>query len=299
MDSTSSRFDDYIGRANRAVPHVPIDGAYVAKYQRQPDAQSPAGGVSSTVNDLAQWMRMVLGNGSVDGTEIVASAALGEAFRPHIASNPAEDPLHDRTGFYGLGWNVSYDGSGHVQISHSGGFSMGAGTAVYLHPADDLGIVVLTNAQANGVAESIALTFLDLATKGAAAFDYFSVLEPLIVEDIKPKYGLTVDYTVEPSDAAPALPLDAYAGRFENDFYGLADVTMEGDALVIHLGPDQTAYPMRHYTHDTFLYQPVGENAGGESAVTFTVEPNGLASTVTIEILDIAHQGTFTRSNDE
>src|SRR5262245_32758494 len=53
MTSTSSRYADYIAATNRAVPHVPENGAYVAKYQRQPDAQSPAGGVSSTVRDMA------------------------------------------------------------------------------------------------------------------------------------------------------------------------------------------------------------------------------------------------------
>jgi hypothetical protein len=85
-------------------------------------------------------------------------------------------------------------------------------------------------------------------------------------------------------------------GTFENDYYGQATVAIDGDALVLHLGPDQTAYSMRHYSHDTFLFQPIGENAGGESAVSFTIEPNGLAGAVTIEILDLSHQGTFKRS---
>ncbi len=52
---------------------------------------------------------------------------------------------------------------------------------------------------------------------------------------------------------------------------------------------------MRHFAHDVFLYQPVGENAAGESAVSFAIGAGGSASTVTIEILDISHQGTFVR----
>jgi CubicO group peptidase (beta-lactamase class C family) len=295
MTSTSSRFDDYISAENRAVPHVLIDGSYVAKYQRQPDAQSPAGGVSSTVSDLAQWMRMLLGNGSLGGEAIVDPTALGETFRPHITSNAAENPSLDRTGFYGLGWNVGYDAEGDVTIGHSGGFAMGAGTTVYLRPAHEFGIAVLSNAAANGIVESIALSFIDLATTGTIAYDYFSILEPIIAEDMLPKYGRDIDYTVAPADASPAQPLDVYAGRFESDLYGIAEVAIDGNALVLHLGPDQTAYAMRHYTHDTFLYQPVGENAGGESAVSFAIAPNGSAGSVTIEILDIYHQGTFNR----
>jgi CubicO group peptidase (beta-lactamase class C family) len=44
--------------------HVQIDGKWIAKYQREPDAQSPAGGASSSVNDMAQWMRLHLTHGT-------------------------------------------------------------------------------------------------------------------------------------------------------------------------------------------------------------------------------------------
>ena len=42
-------------------------------------------------------------------------------------------------------------------------------------------------------------------------------------------------------------------------------------------------------------YQPVGENAYGLSAVTFTVGAEGKATRVVVENLDIHGQGTFTR----
>jgi CubicO group peptidase (beta-lactamase class C family) len=47
MTSTSSRFADYEGRKNRAVGHVRVADVYQPLYTRNPDAQSPAGGVSS------------------------------------------------------------------------------------------------------------------------------------------------------------------------------------------------------------------------------------------------------------
>jgi CubicO group peptidase (beta-lactamase class C family) len=296
LSNTSSRFADYIAATNRAVPHVPADGAYVARYQRQPDAQSPAGGVSSTVRDMAQWLRLLLGNGTVDGEEIVAAAALGETFRPHYPSNQPANPAVQPTGFYGLGWNVGTDPAGRVRLNHSGAFWLGAGTTVSLVPAAELGIVVLTNARPNGVAEAISFSFMDLANTGMVANDYVDALGQYFAEQLAPKYGRLVDYTAPPTNPGPPLELAAYAGDFTNDFYGTAAVALEGDAPVLRLGPDQTAYPMRHYAHDTFLYQPVGENAAGESAVTFTIGADGLAESVTIEILDLSHQGTFTRA---
>ncbi|MFL5706680.1 MAG: serine hydrolase domain-containing protein, partial [Ktedonobacteraceae bacterium] len=54
MKQTSSRFADYAAAHNRALLHVLVDGKWVARYTREPDAQSPAGGVSSSVRDMAQ-----------------------------------------------------------------------------------------------------------------------------------------------------------------------------------------------------------------------------------------------------
>src|SRR6266536_4104385 len=58
MSSTSSRYADFTARRNRALGHVLVDGKWVQKFKRDPDAQSPTGGVSSSVNDLAKWMRL-------------------------------------------------------------------------------------------------------------------------------------------------------------------------------------------------------------------------------------------------
>src|SRR6266536_3679509 len=60
MTSTSSRYADFIARQNKALGHVLVDGKWVQKFKRDPDAQSPTGGVSSSVNDLTKWMRLQL-----------------------------------------------------------------------------------------------------------------------------------------------------------------------------------------------------------------------------------------------
>ena len=93
---------------------------WIAKYTRDPDAQSPAGGVSSSARDLAQWLRLQLGRGTLDGSEIVKAAALDETHRPQIVDHAGREPDGRPTVFYGLGWNVSYDEQGRIRWSHSG-----------------------------------------------------------------------------------------------------------------------------------------------------------------------------------
>src|SRR5438128_4471761 len=84
MSSTSSRYADFVRRPNKALGHVLVDGKWVQKFKRDPDAQSPTGGVSSSVNDVAKWMRLQLANGKFDGKQIVEEKALAETHQPHM-----------------------------------------------------------------------------------------------------------------------------------------------------------------------------------------------------------------------
>ncbi|MGH2615378.1 MAG: serine hydrolase, partial [Thermomicrobiales bacterium] len=295
MERTSSRFADYMARSNRAVPHMQIDGVWTAKAQRDPDAQSPAGGVSSTVRDLARWLRLQLGGGTFDGQEIVAAAPLAETHQPQIVSNPAKNPATDRASFYGLGWGVGYNDDGSVRISHSGAFNLGAGTAVYCYPGSRLGIAVLTNASPIGAAETVALSFLDLAERGAISRVWPTLVAGAYAQLNAPTYGTEVDYTAPPASVSPALATGSYTGAFSNELYGDLVVGEEGRGLMMRLDPAMTAYPLTHYDRDVFSYQPVGENAYGPSGVTFFVGPTGKAERVTLENLDQHQQGTFTR----
>ncbi|CAN5343855.1 serine hydrolase [soil metagenome] len=303
MTNTSSRFDDFMAATNRARSHALVDGAFVAKYQSQPDAESPAAGVSSTVRDLAQWMRLQLGNGTVDGTEVVAAEALAETHRPHIAASQPENPDIARTGFYGLGWDVNYDTLGRVRLAHSGAFIQGVGTTVYLLPAEQLGIVILSNASPIGLVEGIGHSFFDMVDTGTVTVDYIEIARNALAPLLEAATGSGVDYTKTPTGAQSPLDLTAYAGGYTNDYFGDAIVEIENDGLVLRLGPEQTAYPMRHFDRDLFLYLPIdgspshrlGESPYSESAVTFSIGADGQATSVVIENLDLNHQGTFTR----
>ena len=71
MKSTSSRYEDYQAAKNRAVIHAHIDGKWVAKYTRDATAQSPAGGVNSTVRDMTQWLRLQLADGKIGDKQLI------------------------------------------------------------------------------------------------------------------------------------------------------------------------------------------------------------------------------------
>ncbi len=124
MASTSSRFADFLARPNHAVNHIRVGDKWVARFQRDPDAQTPAGGVSSSINDMARWLTMVLANGVYHGQRIASPEALLPAITPQVISAAARSPKA-RAGFYGYGFNVSVNAAGRTQYGHSGGFAMG------------------------------------------------------------------------------------------------------------------------------------------------------------------------------
>ncbi len=276
---------------------MPVKAARSGTRGRPPLGLAGSGGVSSSVRDLSQWLRLQLGNGALDGKPIVNADALAETRRPEIVSNPAANPSTDRAGFCGLGWNVSYTNQGLVQLSHSGAFELGAATAVYMLPSEQLGIIVLTNAAPIGVPEAVALSFLDLATQGKVQRDWLALLRPLFAALAVEGAPYSTDYSKPPVPAAAALPLDAYVGTYRNDFFGDIQIVQQGGELSILEGPKQIAFALHHYDHDVFVYQPVGESAGGPAGATFTIGPDQRATSVVVENLNIKGQGAFTRSS--
>jgi CubicO group peptidase (beta-lactamase class C family) len=74
MMSTSARYSDFVKHPNRASLHVMRGGQWRPLVKRDPDAQSPAGGVSSSARDLSRWVRLELGNGRFEGRQIVKAA---------------------------------------------------------------------------------------------------------------------------------------------------------------------------------------------------------------------------------
>ena len=288
MTSTSSRFADFQARANRAVGHVKTPDGYQPLYTRDPDAQSPAGGVSSSINDMARWLTLVLGNGTYNGVRIASPEALLPTVTPQVISARAANP-NARASFYGHGFNVSVTSSGRTQFSHSGAFGLGAATAFAALPSANVGLIALTNAAPIGVPETLGAQFMDLMQYGEIREDWPALYRQVFAEMDKPEGSLVGKQT--PADPAPARPLNAYVGEYANPYWGPAKVAEINGALELSIGPRGDKFPLSHWDGDTFTFTVQSENAppGTISKATF----NGNA--LTLEYFDTDKLGTFTR----
>ena len=249
-------------------------GRPMNRYVRDADAEAPAGGVSASVRDLSQWLRMQIAGGRWNGEQIIEAQALKETHQPTICKGESTNGECDPgVGFYGLGWDVSLDNAGHETLSHSGAFLLGTSTTVRFSPLDDIGIIVLSNTTPIGVPESIALTFMDLFQRGKLRVaDWFEQLSPVFkkmtddVENASPNYSKMPS----PGSPSPGGPLGSYVGRYFNRYFGAVEIVKERDSLVMLLPPLGQHYDLQHWDGDTFTYYIAGESSAiGRRGVKF------------------------------
>lgn len=292
MTSTSSRYRDFRARGNRAALHTRTASGWRVTQHRRPDAQWPAGGVSSSVRDLAQWMRLQLADGSFGGRRLIGHDALAAMRTPHSVTG-APGVLDARPSAYGLGIGISVDATGRVRYAHSGAFSQGAGTRFVLLPAEKLGIVVLTNGQPIGVAEAISDSFLDLATRGELERDWLATYGAMMA-------GMLDNTSVLAGKARPtrpraARPRSAYVGTYDNPYYGTLTVRASGGRLTMRLGPKRQPFALRHWSGDRWSFRTDPDFGGDLTEARFSRFRDGRAGAIRVEHLDADGMGTFRR----
>lgn len=290
MQRTSSRHADFVGRGNRAVGHVKSGAGWVPSLPgRQPDAQTPAGGVSSSVRDMARWLSMVLGQGRFEGRQVVAAEALRPALSPQIESSPANG--QQAAGYYGYGFNVGRNADGQRVLSHSGAFLLGAGTSFFILPESDLAIVVLTNGLPLGVAEALCQMFLDSALHGEPQRDWPTLYAGAFAGLLAPMGALVGQ--PPPASPSPSGPLTQYLGVYRNDYYGPLEVALgaDGQSLQYLLGPNRQPRPLRHWDGALFVSPVGGESQPPGSLSQLRFEGDRL----TVEWLDGEGLGGFVR----
>ncbi|MBA2732925.1 MAG: beta-lactamase family protein, partial [Acidobacteria bacterium] len=108
---------------------------------REIGAAAPAGAINSNARDMAQWLRLMLGEGVFEGKRLVSE----KNFKELIAvQNKAGGNVN-----YGLGWFLR-DWNNHKVVEHGGNID-GFNALVAMMPDQKLGFVMLTNISDSGL----------------------------------------------------------------------------------------------------------------------------------------------------
>jgi hypothetical protein len=229
---------------------------------------------------MSQWLLLQLNHGKIPGSEarIFSEKSSKEMWAQQsilgINDEPEElKPLRAHFSGYGLGWFLR-DYKGRKLVGHTGGVA-GYVTRVLLVPEENLGIVILTNAEEDFAFESIALHILD-SYFGGATQDYIAAFKA--VEDKQQKEAEETMQKAQQSRAAgskPSLPLEKYAGDFSDPWYGKATIRLENGALVFKLGrTDKGTADLQPWQYDTFKAH-WRDRTVEDAFVTFALKPDG------------------------
>lgn len=139
----------------------------------------PAGSINSNVLDMAQWLRLQLGRGALDGMRIISEASLRETWTPQIEIAGGVS--------YGLGWMLR-EHDGRALVEHGGNID-GFSAQVGLCPEEDLGFVLLMNLDVSPLQQaSLGLVFDVLLGEESPVVEASLVAAPEALEDYEGIY---------------------------------------------------------------------------------------------------------------
>ncbi|MBM3415943.1 MAG: serine hydrolase [Bacteroidetes bacterium] len=247
MNNSLALSKDIKTATNKATAHTVVMGELRKIPYGNIDNISPAGSISSSVNDMSKWVLMLLNNGKQEGKQVIPAAALRQTWLPHsILGNGGAMFNRGHFSLYGLGWMLE-EYEGRKIISHTGGVN-GFVTSVTLVPEEHLGIIVLTNTDANSFYEALKLELRD-AYLGLPYRNYQKVALGMHKADeaAKEKQYKSARDTVA-MNLKTSLPLTAYAGEYMHNVYGKMNIKMEEGKLIMrfehHKGRYGTLEPL-------------------------------------------------------
>jgi len=282
MTSSSTSINAFKNANNVASPHSKIDEKVKVIPWRNIDNIAPAGSINSNVVDMAQWVRLQLGQGTFQNQKIFTPGVAKEmhASQTVIRFEPPYSLWYPEAHFlnYGMGWFLS-DYRGRKVVEHGGAID-GMRAQVALMPEEKIGIVVLGNL--NGSLLPVALMYRIFDTMLDAPQRDWSA-EFLKTTSALEQAGQAAEKRQESERVTgtnPSVSLDRYAGTYRNDLYGDVKVAFNNGKLNLRFGPAFTG-DLEHWHYDTFRARFF---AAGDAKVfvTFALNAQGKLDTLTL-----------------
>ena len=280
MNHTDLSTTGYKAGGDYASPHSRVDGKLQVIPFEDLDNAAPAGAINSCAADMAKWVQLQLNRGKyVDHDGRLFTEQRSKEMWTAQTILPIEDPPAPLAGLkanfadYALGWGLR-DYHGRKLVGHTGGVG-GFVSRVMLAPEENLGVVVLTNAEEGGAFDSILYHVLDYyfhlpTTDWIAGFKAVKDQEEKeAAETMKKAEG------ARDANSKASLPLEKYAGVYNDPWYGPITIRMENAGLVMSF--DHTPGmigDLQHWQYDTFKAHWRVRTIE-DAFVTFSLNPDG------------------------
>jgi CubicO group peptidase (beta-lactamase class C family) len=259
------------------------------------EAVGPAGAIISNINDMSKWLITLMSNGKFKGTQIIPETVIKATLEPTIA---LPNSALENKGYkellnvnYGMGrFTSSY--RGHFLIDH-GGDLPGFHSQISSMPYDSIGVIVFV-----------------IGDQGAQLYDIISynIYERLLGLDQTPWSERVLKDKIESKKTGkegrskagadripgtkPSHILADYAGQYENQAYGVINITLKDTALAFDF--HSMKLPLTHYHYDRF--DTPNDEQFGLWSLNFITNPQGSIDALYVSLDE--SQATFTKKTD-
>jgi hypothetical protein len=203
-----------------------------------------AGDINSTVEDMAHWLRLQIGKGTLDGRSYVSAAGMAATRTPKVAMSETQS--------YALGWVARRSKNGTI-IWHNGGTSA-FGAYVGFLPDHGAGVVILTNTTNVGLPDALGIWATDRMLDNPPV-DYTGI----ILKGAQDQAAESARTFARPADPRAAPPLSPLAGQFANPAIGGASVAVDGTRLVMTLQKIGARLSIEAWDGDVFTARLLAE----------------------------------------
>jgi CubicO group peptidase (beta-lactamase class C family) len=280
MNGSNVRLSASTGGGNIATTHATVDGKVRPIKPFDSDNTNPAGGILSSAEDMAKWIRVQLSEGKLADGSRLFSAATARQLTTIVTPMPIGDPPPELTPLkmnfhgYALGFDVR-DYRGQKAVMHTGGLP-GFVSRVAMIPALGVGVAVLTNQESGAAFDSIAFRVLDHYL-GAPPFDwidgYRRAVDRMQAATAAAEKGAAA---ARDAQAKPSLAPEKYAGTYRDAWYGDITIAQDNGRLVLRFSHTPLLVAdLEHWQHDTFVARWRDRELRADAYVTFALEPDG------------------------
>jgi CubicO group peptidase (beta-lactamase class C family) len=283
MNRSTALTTEMLTATNKAAAHTVVSGTLKKIPYGHIDNLAPAGSIASSINDLGHWVLAQLNNGKYEGKQAIPAQAIAQTRLPHsILGNGGHLFNKGHFSLYGLGWFLE-EYEGRKIVSHTGGVN-GFVTSVTLIPEEKLGIVVLTNTDANSFYEALKWEILDAYLKlpyrnySNAYYGFYTNQQKEEAEWLKQKKDTI-------ANAVDSFTPAAYTGEYKHAVYGKMNITRENEKLVARFEHHKGRYAELELLSPGRFLATFNDPLYGTKVWDFTIN-NGKIRSVTVRVAD-------------
>lgn len=263
-----------------AWPHSKVDGKLQVVPFQDLDNAGPAGAINSSASEMTKWLLLQLNHGKFPNsdTRLFSERQSREMWSAQTILPAGERPgplaaLSAKFADYGLGWGLR-DYHGRKLIGHTGGV-LGFVSRVMLVPEENLGVVILTNAEEGGAFDSILFHLLDGYFNLPPA-DWIASFKAADEQQAKDAAEVMKKQSAgRAAESKPSLSFERYAGVYTDPWYGPATIRTEKGNLIFTLDHTPAAVAdLQHWQYDTFKAH-WRDRTIEDAFLTFSLKPDG------------------------